>query len=44
MVTVLMLPCTGRDQRTAMRPIFDSTSAPFSSRAPLPYSLSVKEC
>jgi hypothetical protein len=38
-VTVLIVPATGRDQRTAMRPTFDSTRAPLSSRAPLPYSL-----
>jgi hypothetical protein len=38
-VTVLMVPCTGRDQRTAIRPILERTSEPFSSRAPLPYSL-----
>jgi hypothetical protein len=33
----------GRDHRTARRPIFDRTSTPLSSVAPLPTSLSVKE-
>jgi hypothetical protein len=43
-VTVLIVPCTGRDQRTAMHPILDKTSEPLSRRAPLPSSLKVKEC
>src|SRR5215472_12961760 len=38
-VTVVRVPWRGRDQRTAMRPIFANTREPFSSRAPLPYSL-----
>ena len=42
-VTVLGVPSMGRDQWTAMRPILARTSAPLSSRAPLPYSLNVKE-
>src|SRR5262249_25212935 len=37
------LPCTGRDQRTARRPSCESTTAPFSRRAPLPSSLSVQQ-
>jgi hypothetical protein len=36
MVTVLIVPASGRDQWTARRPIVDSTSAPLSRRAPLP--------
>jgi hypothetical protein len=41
-VTVVMVACSGRDQRTALRPLVDSTSAPCSSRAPLPSSVSVQ--
>src|SRR5262249_47954458 len=43
-VTVLLLPTTGRLQRTALRPILDKTRDPFSHRAPLPYAWYVKEC
>ena len=43
MVTVLGVPSMGRDQCTLMRPILERTSKPLSSRAPLPYSLKVKE-
>ncbi len=42
-VIVLGVPSMGRDQWTLMRPIFESTRQPLSSRAPLPYSLQVKE-
>jgi hypothetical protein len=42
-VTVLIVPATGRDQRTARRPIVASTRQPLSSRAPLPYALEVQE-
>ena len=38
-VTVLGVPCRGRDQWTLMRPILESMRYPFSRRAPLPYSL-----
>ena len=38
-VTVLGVPSRGRDQRTAIRPIFESTRKPLSSVAPLPNSL-----
>ncbi len=36
-VTGLGVPSSGRDQRTATRPIFDRTRKPLSSRAPLSY-------
>jgi hypothetical protein len=38
-VTVLGVPCSGRDQRTASRPIVATTRHPLTSRAPLPYSV-----
>src|SRR5260221_1453684 len=39
----LGVPSSGRDQWTPIRPIFDRTREPLSNRAPLPYSLNVKE-
>ena len=42
-VTVLGVPSNGRDQRTAIRPIFDKTRKPLSTVAPLPNSLYVNE-
>ena len=38
-VTVLGVPSSGRDQRTAMRPILERTRKPLSSVAPLPNCL-----
>ena len=38
-VTVLGVPSSGRDQRTAIRPILERTRKPFSSVAPLPNCL-----
>src|SRR5215472_739780 len=37
-VTVLIVPWIGRDQRAAIRPIFARIREPLSRRAPLPYS------
>ena len=42
-VSVLGVPCRGRDPCTRTRRLFDRTKQPLASVAPLPYALEVKE-